>query len=77
MLAARIDAQIQRRLAAGRALQQRFGQIELQRVVVQRMVLRLGQLGGEVQVVAQRVVRRQLAQAFGAAAVEAFQIGEK
>jgi len=41
------------------------------------MVLRLGQLGGEVQVVAQRVVRRQLAQALGAAALEAFQIGEK
>jgi hypothetical protein len=41
------------------------------------MVLRFGQLGSKIQVVAQRVVGRQLTQAFSAAAVQAFQISEK
>ena len=77
VLAAREHAQIERRFAAGGTLRQRFAQIELQRIIVQRMLLRLRQLGGEVQIVAQRIVDRQLTQAIGAAAVQAFQVGEK
>ncbi len=77
MLAAREHAQIERRFAAGGALRQRFAQIERQRIIVQRMLLRLRQFGGEVKVVAQRVVDRQLTQTVGAAAVQAFQVGEK
>ena len=77
MLAAREHAQIERRFAAGGALRQRFAKIELQRIIVQRMLLRLRQLGGEVQIVAQRIVDSQLTQAIGAAAVQAFQVGEK
>ena len=77
MRAARIDAEIERRFAALGALTQRVGQVQLQRVVMQRMLLRLGDAGGEVEVIPQRVIGRQLTQAFSAAGVQAFQIREQ
>ncbi|MNJ58265.1 hypothetical protein D3C76_1228290 [compost metagenome] len=77
MFAAWIDADVQRRLTAGGALGQRFAEIQLQRIIVAGVVLRLRNAGGKIEIVTQRMVCGQLLQTFGSAGIKALQVGEK
>ena len=76
MLVAWQDVDIQRRFALIVRFFDARGQIHLQRMVVQHHFLRVGDQRGKAQVVAQRVVLGQLAQALSAAVIQIFESGE-
>ena len=68
---------IQRRLALIVGLFNAGSQIHLQRMVVQHHFLRMSDQRGKAQVIAQRVIGGQLAQALRAAVIQILQSGEQ